>query len=470
MGDSEQLVLERSRMSDHAIKRAALLAATLSSFLTPFMGSAVNIALPSIAEDLAMDVVLLGWVSLSYSLAAAMFLLPFGRIADIYGRRRIFVYGLLVYTAASLLCGLAVSSASLIVFRVLQGISGAMLFGTGMAILTSVYPPGERGRVLGFNAATVYVGLSVGPFLGGLLTQWLGWRSVFFATVPLGLIAVASVLWRLKGEWAEARGERFDWVGGSGFGLSLAALMYGLSLLPAMSGDGLVLVGVLGIAAFVVWETRAPSPVLNVRLFQRNTVFAFSNLAALINYSATSAVGFLLSLYLQVTKGLSPQDAGTILIAQPIVQAVFSPLSGWLSDRVEPRVLASTGMGFTVVGLLLLTALGQESALWFVVASLIFLGFGFALFSSPNTNAVMGSVEKRFYGVASAVLGTMRLIGQMLSVGVATLMVALYVGRTQITMESSARFLQSVRTTSIVFAALCTVGVVASLARGRAHR
>jgi EmrB/QacA subfamily drug resistance transporter len=458
------------RPSDIAIRRSALVAATLSSFLTPFMASAVNIALPSIGQELALDAVLLSWVSMAYSLTAAIFLLPFGRIADIHGRRKVFMYGIAAYMITSALCGLATSAAVLISFRLLQGMSGAMIFGTGVAILTSVFPPGERGRVLGLNTATVYAGLSAGPFLGGLLTQQLGWRSIFWVVVPLGAIVIAFTWLKLKGEWAEAKGERFDWPGATVFGLALAALMYGFSRLPAPSGVWLILASIAGMVAFVWWEMRAPSPILHVRLFTRNTVFVFSNLAALINYSATSAVGFLLSLYLQYVQGFSPQQAGAILIAQPIVQAIFSPLSGRLSDTIEPRTVASLGMGLTMVGLFLLAFLGQGTALWLILLNLVLLGFGFALFSSPNTNAIMGAVEKRFYGVASATVGTMRLIGQMLSMGIATLLLSLHVGRAQITVENSASFMQSAQVTFGIFVGLCFLGILASLARGKAHR
>lgn len=341
-----------------------------------------------------------------------------------------------------------------------------MIFGTGVAILTSVFPPNERGRVLGINVASVYVGLSLGPVLGGLLTQHFGWRSVFFSTVPLGLVVIVAVLWKLKGEWAEAKGERFDLAGSVIYSLALVAIMYGFSLLPAISGAWLIAIGILGIVAFVWWETRAKSPVLNISLFRNSAVFLFSNLSALVNYSATSAVGFLLSLYLQYIKGFSPTHAGLILVSQPVVMAILSPVAGRLSDRVEPRLIASMGMALTTIGLVLLIFLNQDSGLYFILVSLVILGLGFAFFSSPNTNAVMSSVEKKFYGVASGTLGTMRLTGQMLSLGVAMLLFALYIGKVQITPEYYPLFLKSVKTAFIIFAVLCFGGIFASLARG----
>ncbi len=459
--------MERIIMNNAVNKRYALLIATLASFLTPFMGSSVNIALPSIGSEFKIDAVLLSWVATSYLLAAAMFLVPFGRIADIYGRKKIFTHGILIFTISSFLAAISTSAIVLISFRVLQGIGSAMIFGTGVAILTSVFPIGERGKALGINVASVYTGLSLGPFLGGFLTQHLGWRSIFLANVPLGLIIIVLIFWKLKGEWAEAKGEKFDFAGSIIYSITLIAIMYGFSLLPAMSGAWLILMGALGIFSFVKWEMKVESPVLNINLFRNNTVFAFSNLAALINYSATFAVSFLLSLYLQYIKGLSPQNAGIILVSQPVVMAIFSPFAGRLSDRIEPRIVASTGMSLTVVALFLFTFLNDKTTLEFIVVSLILLGFGLALFSSPNTNAVMSSVENRFYGVASGTIGTMRLTGQMLSMGIAMLIFAIYIGRVQITPEYYSLFLSSAKTAFTVFAVLCFVGIFASLARGK---
>ena len=454
-------------MDMSAQKRSVLLVATTASFLTPFMGSSINIALPSIGHEFAMDAVLLGWVATSYLLAAAMFLVPFGRVADIYGRKKVFIYGISIYTFASLLSALSPSALVLIVFRVLQGIGSAMIFGTGVAMLTSVFPPGERGRALGINVASVYLGLSLGPFLGGLLTQQLGWRSIFFANVPLGLFVITLTLWKLEGEWAEARGERFDGTGSVLYSLTLVAIMYGFSQLPAMTGAWLILFGLAGFGGFLVWEIRRVSPVFNINLFRKNKVFMFSNLAALINYSATFAVAFLLSLYLQYIKGLSPQTAGFIMVTQPIVMTACSPFAGWLSDRIEPQIVASIGMALTAIGLFILTFVGATTGFEFIVADLILLGTGFALFSSPNTNAVMSSVERKSYGVASATVGTMRLVGMMFSMGIAMLIFAVYLGRVQITPAYYPIFLKGMKTALIIFVVLCFAGVFASMARGR---
>ncbi len=413
-------------MNEAATKRSTLIIAALSSFMTPFMGSSINIALPSIGKKFQIDAVLLSWVATAYLLAAAISLVPFGRLADIYGRKKIYKYGIGIFTLTSFLSAISISAPMLITFRIFQGVGSAMIFATGIAILSSVFPPQERGKALGINVAAVYTGLSLGPVLGGFLTQHLTWRSVFLFNVPLGLIIICLVLWKLKGEWAEAKGEKFDLLGSIIYSLAIIAIMYGISLLPAMMSLWIILLGLLGILVFVKWEFRVKTPVYDLNLFRTNRVFAFSNLAALINYSATFAVTFLLSLYLQYIKALSPQSAGMILIAQPIVMTIFSPFAGRLSDRIEPRVVASIGMTLTAIGLFFFTALQENSRLEFIIARLIVLGFGFAFFSSPNTNAIMGSVEKRFYGLASGSVGTMRLLGMMISMGIATLIFAVF--------------------------------------------
>jgi len=450
-------------------KGVVVLIATMSSFITPFNFASVNIALPSIGRELQLDAVSLGWVATAYMLAGAAFLVPLGRLADIRGRKRIFLIGMIIDAVASALCAVSPSGVWLIVFRAVQGLGGAMIFGTGVAILTSVFPARERGRALGLNVAAVYTGLSVGPLIGGFFTDRLGWGSIFYVNAFLALIVVVTVIWKLKGEWAGARGEKFDLVGSVIYCLTLVAIIYGFSELPDLIGAWLVLAGLAGAAAFVMWEVRQKCPVLDISIFRENRVFRYSNLAALINYSATASTAFLLSLYLQYIKGFSPEYAGLILVAQPVVMVICSPFAGSLSDRIEPRLVASAGMALTAAGLVMLVFLDGNSGLVFVLAILVVLGVGFGFFSSPNTNAVMSSVERNYYGVAAGMLGTMRLTGQMFSLAVALLLFALYIGRVQITPEYYSSFLTSMRTAFIISAALCGAGVFASIARGKTH-
>ncbi len=458
---------QESRTVDRSV---VLFVASMASFLTPFMGSSINLALPSIGRELAADAVTLSWIATAYLLAAAVFLVPLGRLADIRGRRLVFLAGTIGYTVVSFACGLAWSKGSLVTFRALQGFTDAMMFGTSTAIVTSVYPPGERGRALGVTVASVYAGLAAGPLIGGFLTASLGWRSIFLLTTIMGLVVVALTLWKMRGEWVEARGQKLDVIGSLLYGATLLGIMYGFRLLPAPSGFAFIAGGVAFLAAFVVRERRAPWPVLDLALFRGNAVFAFSSLSALINYAATSALSFFLSLYLQYIKGLDPRTAGLVMLAQPVMMAVFSPVAGRLSDRVQPRLIASAGMALSTAGLAAMAFLDARSSLALVAAALAVCGFGFALFSSPNTSAIMGAVDRRYYGVASATTGAMRLVGQMLSMGIAALLISLYVGQVEITPERHPAFLAALRLGFLVFAGLCLAGIFASLARGTVRR
>jgi MFS family permease len=379
----------------------------------------------------------------------------------------VFARGVLAYAAGSLACALAPSAGALLAARVLQGAGGAAIFGTNVAILTSVLPPGRRGAALGLNVSSVYLGLSLGPFLGGVLTEHVGWRSLFHLSAALGLVLAVVVSHGLHGEWAESRGEPFDAAGALLYATGLLALMYGLARLPSAAAAALAGAGLLLLGACATWERRVAYPVLPVRLFLENRVFALSNAAALVNYAATFAVGFLLSLYLQYVAGMSPQSAGLVLVAQPVVMTVVSPFAGRLSDHAESRVIASLGMGLTAAGLALLCLLGAATPLPFTLACLALLGCGFGLFSSPNTNAVMASVERRDYGVASASLGTMRLAGQMLSMALATLVLRFTVGPVALTAERREPLVLAIRVAFALFCALCVLGTFASLARGR---
>ncbi len=452
---------------ERSVKRTALSIAVIASFMTPFMGSAINVALPTIGKEFHANAVQISWVATSYILAAAIFLVPLGKLADIVGRKKIYTIGLSLFIISSILCALSGSIHQLIFFRVIQGLGSSMIFSTSTAIITSVYPPGERGRPLGINVSAVYIGLSIGPFGGGLLTQHLGWQSIFLVLVPIALSAIILILAMLKQEWADAYRERFDWRGSILYGTALFLLMYGFTLLPEWFGWLFITSGLILFGGFFRVEKRSAYPVLEINLFRYNRIFAFSNLAALINYAATSATGFLLSLYLQYIKDLSPQQAGLVLVSQPIIMALLSPFSGKLSDKIESRIVASIGMGLSMVGLLLLVFISPATSNLIIVINLLILGTGFALFSSPNVNAIMNSVEKKFLGVASGTQATMRAVGQMFSMGIAMMLFSLFIGRTEINPSNHAAFLSSVKMAFLIFSILCFGGIFASIARGK---
>jgi EmrB/QacA subfamily drug resistance transporter len=449
---------------NNEVNKVVLMAVTMTSnFFNPLMGAAVNIALPKISGEFSLDAIAMSWVTMAFLLASAVCLVPLGKIGDMLGRKKIFLYGNIFFMLATFMCAFSYSGYFLIFSRLLQGIGSAMMFSTSMAIIISAFPPNERGKVIGLNVAAVYVGLSAAPILGGLLTQTLGWRSLFFINAAVSMLIIFAIIFKIKAEWIESINEKFDWLGTLIYMPSMAALMYGFSKLPDTIAIIYTLGGIVGLITFVFVELKEPFPVLNMKLFFENKVFASSNLSAFINYSAVFAVSFVLSLYLQYAKHLSPKDAGLVLITQPLLMALVTVFSGRLSDKINPHWLASSGMAIGVMGLLMLTFIEKETSQSFIVVALAILGFGFGLFSSPNTNMLMSSVDRNFYGVASATLSTMRATGMMFSMAIASLSVHLFVGEQTINDTNIESFIHSSKVIFMVFTLLCVVGVFASL-------
>ncbi|MDR2910911.1 MAG: MFS transporter [Bacteroidales bacterium] len=452
---------------EKSFKRSVLAVTSFTAFLTPFLGSAVNLALPAIGKEFNADAVEMGWIMSSYILTSAIFLLLFGKLGDIIGRKKIFSYGILLFIVSTFLIVFSWNITVLIFFRIIQGLSSAMIFGTSMAIITAVFKLGERGRAMGFNVMATYLGLSLGPVIGGLLTQHFGWRSIFVFLVPLGIISFVLIKRKIKTEWADAADEKYDWKGSVVYGLALFAFMYGFSILPTIAGWIFLTAGLLLAFLFMFIELRVSNPVFEFGLVIRNRVFAFSSIAALINYSATNAIGFFISLYLQYLKGFDAKTAGLVMISQPVAMMLLSPVAGRLSDQKNPGIIASIGMGVISLGLILLCFLNENTHIAYIITLFVILGAGFGLFSSPNSNAIMSSVEKKYLGVASGILGTMRMIGQMMSMGIAMMLLSLYIGRESIIPENYHSLMSAIKIGFLAFAILSVLGVFASLARNK---
>jgi EmrB/QacA subfamily drug resistance transporter len=450
-------------------KNLILIIICVIAIMTTFMVSALNVALPVISQEFQADAVLLNWIVAAYALGIAIFSVPFGRIADIVGIKKIFITGIIVIILSSVSVIFASAAPHLIVIRLMQGIGAAMMTSTSMAMISVAFPGKQRGRALGYYTAFVYAGISLGPLFGGIITERLYWKDIFWVPIPIGIAVLVLTFWKIKSEWAECRGEKFDYIGSFIYGFSLAAVMYGFSLLPQLLGGIITAAGVFCMAGFFIYENRSASPILNVSLFRNNRAFAFSNLAALIAYIATAAITFLLSLYLQYIKGFSAETAGLILISQPVIQTVLSPIAGRLSERFQTRVLASLGIAVVCLGMISLALLSNETSVVWIIITLLVLGAGFALFSSPNINAIMSSVTPKYYGVASSVSGTTRTIGQTLSIGICMIIMAILIGRAVIAPENYPALLNSVKLAFGIFAVLCFLAVFASLSRGGAE-
>ncbi len=455
-------------MQPQVSRSATLFAVCTAHFLMPFMMSAVGVALPAIGREFGASALQLGLVETTYVLSASIFLLAMGRLGDIHGRRRIFQSGIVVFTIAGGLLSQAWSIESVIALRFLQGMGGSMVMATTIAIVVSVFPPEERGKALGIAVASVYAGISCGPFIGGALVTSFGWRTIFYLSVPLGLLVFAITAAKLRGEWAESRGEPFDWPGSLVYAASILLLISGASNLHRGPWAWVLAAGGLcGIAFFLALQARTPYPLLDVALLRRNRVFALSNLAALLNYAATFGVTFFLSLYLQYIKGMSAREAGALLIIQPIVQTLLSPLCGRLADRYPAERVATAGMALCAAGLGVAATFTGETSLSLVVVTLGFLGTGFALFSSPNTSVIMGSVEPRHLGVASGLSASMRTLGMMTSMTIITVIFSVLMAGHAVTPETHPAFLKSMQTALLVFCGLCGLGILFSMARLR---
>ncbi len=443
----------------------------VTSFMGTFLISSINIALPAIGEDFNLNAVSLSWIVTSFLLSTAMLMLPVGRWGDMSGIRKLFKAGIVLFTLSSILCGLAGSGFWLIVFRFLQGIGAAFTNTTGSAILVSSFPPRYRGRVLGMSVSAVYLGLAFGPFVGGMLTQYLGWRSIFLISGSLSVFTtLIAFLFLGKDEAELPANRRIDLKGTLFYMAGLVAMVFGSARIPSTAGWILMGGGLLLLVTFWMLEKRSSMPVIDTRLFTHNRLFAFSNMAALINYSATFAIVFLLSLYLQKVRGLNPSDAGTILIAQPVVMALLSPVTGRLSDRIQPRYLTSLGMTCCTLGLGSFALLTDATPIWLIIVQLAGVGLGFALFSSPNMNTIMSSVDRSQYGQASGTASTMRVLGQIVSMTIATLFFSAIFGKLTIGEVSGPLFMKAMKWGFTVFALISAAGIYFSWNRGRISR
>lgn len=437
-----------------------------TAFITTFTGSAMNLAIPTLGAEFQASAGTVGWIVTVYTLIVAAFSVPWGRLADLKGRKQILVMGLVVFTLSSLASIFAKSMWILIFCRGLQGIGASMIFSTNTALLISAFPETERGKVLGYSIAATYVGMSAGPVLGGVLNQQFSWRSIFIFTSIVSGIALLVAWKKLSTECEVNEKPKYDKQGAILYLGMILLSMYGLSSL----GKGIfpILMIAFGVALGFLWvkhERKIAEPMVQVRLFQKNAAYTCANLAALMNYGATYAISYLLSIYLQVIVGYSSQGAGLVLIIHPLLMAVLSSATGKWSDRYAPEKLASVGMAFCTAGLMICIFLNQASGLWIVILALFVTGIGFALFSSPNTNAVMACVKETEYGVASSVLATMRSLGNTLSMAIVTAVTNYYMGFEPLQHAEPQTLIGTMRWAFGIYTAICLSGVFISMKR-----
>jgi len=443
----------------------------LGTFMSALDGSVVNTLLPVLSEALHTSIAGIEWVATIYLLVISGLLLSVGRAGDLFGHKRLFLGGFALFVVGSALCGLANSAHALIALRVVQALGAAMLMATSPAILTLSFPTSQRGRALGAQGTFTYLGLTVGPSLGGWLAEAFGWRSVFYINVPVGLAAIALAARSIADDHVEKAEERFDFLGASLFTAGLVALMIALNqghdwgwTSPLTSG--LLVIALALLTLFVQVERRRSAPMLDLSLFGSRT-FSASAASALMNYACVYAVTFVLPFLLIQGRGLGTARAGLVLTAQPIVMAIVAPISGALSDRIGSRGLATVGMLLLAAGLVALGLLVADGSLTQIAAALALFGLGIGIFVSPNNSALMGAAPRNRQGIASGVLATSRNVGMVLGVGFAG---AIFTTVTARAASPSAGLVAGVRASLLSAAGVALVGAVTSAVRGETRR
>jgi EmrB/QacA subfamily drug resistance transporter len=438
-----------------------LVAIGTGSFMAALDGSVVNTILPVLRGDFQSDVAAIQWVATIYLLVLSGLMLTFGRLGDLRGHKSIYIWGFGIFVLSSVLCGVAWSASVLVIFRGLQAVGGAMLASNAPAIVTGSFPAEQRGRAFGLASTMTYLGLTVGPSLGGWLTQVFGWRTVFYINVPVGALALVLSLFFIPKDFPTESRQRFDLPGAVVFLAGLTALLLGLNKGADWGWTSPIALGLLVgacalIAIFIFIEQHSPSPMLDLSLF-RIPLFSMSVISAVLNYICVYTVIFLMPFYLIQGRGLNPAQAGLLLTAQPIIMAIAAPISGALSDKVGSRLPGMLGMGVLAGGLLLLAGLGPGTTFEMVALALAVTGSGTGIFISPNTSALMGSAPRSRQGIASGVQATARNVGMVLGIGLAG---AIFT--THLAQNTSAALFKGVDTAFLVAAGVAVFGILMS--------
>ena len=439
----------------------------LGSFLSPLSMAAVSIAIPSMADELRADAILVSWLPTVFLLSNVALMLPFGKLADNYGRKRIYALGLATNALGSLGAFFAPSIEWILFFRFIQGAASAMIFGTALAIITSVFPARARGLPLGLNTASVYIGLTAAPLIGGYATEVFGWRSVFLLPIPFATVLLTLIHFAVHSEWRAQKHSKFDWAGTCIFAAWSGSLVVGLAGLPDWPNIVLLALSFALLLLFVKHQDSTTEPLIRIGLFKESRLFSFSLASASMMYGATFPIIFVLSLYLQYIRGLSPFESGQVIMVQSVAMAILAPLSGKLSDRIQPRFIATLGCISVGAGFAMLTQLDHATTTDYVSASVVLIGIGFGLFSAPNHNAVMSSVPQSEVGVASASISLARVSGNLVGISGVNLLVHILLGDTLITPERYPELLDVVKY-SMAIGCACVMGaIILSASRGR---
>ena len=425
----------------------------------------LNLALEAIQDDFLCSEHQLGLVSSIYFIVSVVFLLPAAKVADIYGKKLVFLSGGVIALTGVILSFYSPNIYMLYVFRGITGAGMACITATSVSMIADVYEPQERGLALAINTACVYVGTSIGPTLGGVITEFLGWRMIFSILIPFLLLSFIC-MFRFKYNIKSTPGKHFDIGGSVIYGISIVLLMFGVTHLPDLTSYVMIAVGSLVMVGLVIYESREENPVVRFSMF-KNSRFSRSMLALLLNYSASYGIVFFLSRYLQEIGALSPTEAGLILMTQSVVQVCFTLWAGKICTRTDMRILPTVGMIVTCCALVMLMFVKETLNIPLLLAALAVLGMGLGLFSAPNTTAIMSYVTKEQYNAASGMIGTVRQIGMGLSMGIATCLISIFLGKdTALDPSNYGTFMEILMYAWVIFFIFCAIGAVFSWFRG----
>ncbi|MBZ9571015.1 MFS transporter [Methanobrevibacter sp. TMH8] len=439
-----------------------LLITALSYFLSGYVVSVISIALPNMARDFAVSAVAQNWIAIIFFLTIAIFSIPFGKISAKFGLKKTFYLGLILLIIGSLGVSVSNSSNFLIAFRALQGFSVAILNVSTLAIVTESMPPHERGKGIGIITSIAYVGLIVANILGGFLTHNFGWRSVFLFVIPFLILTILITYFKVSDEWIFSKGEKFDYIGALIFGLAISFLTYGFTTIHELNGIILVLLAIISFAIFGKWQLKSKFPLFPIKII-KNRVFTFASFAAFLCSFATFVITYIVDYHLQYIKGIDPQLTGLILMLAPLSMAISTFFAGRLSDKFNPRILASSGLTLAFISLIILAFMDSTTTIPVIIMAIILEGVGYGMFISPNTNIVMSSLPDKFASIASATVSTTRVIGETLSLGMLTVTFAIIMGSLQILPQYFHLLIVSSKIVAIIASIGCLAGIFVSL-------
>ncbi|MDR0767108.1 MAG: MFS transporter [Methanosarcinales archaeon] len=449
----------KSTLSD---KKYILLITSLSYFLCAFSVSVISIALRHIGDDFEISAVAQTWIATIFFLSIAIFSLPFGKIAGKFGLKRTFYLGLMTLAVASFGSFISPSVEFLIAFRALQGLGVAILNVSTLAILVESMPLSERGKGIGIITAAAYVGLVASEVIGGFLTHNFGWRSIFLVVIPFLMLTAVITYLKVPNEWKFMEGSKFDYIGAAIFAAAISLFIYGLTVLNTLTGGILVIISIVLFALFGIWELKVKDPMYPVKIL-KNKGFTFASIAAILCSFATFAVLFIVTYHLQIVKGMPTDQTGVITMLLPISMAVSTVIAGHLSDKFNPRIIASSGLGIIFIALVILSVLDKTTPLFVIITAIILQGVGYGMFVSPNTNIVVSALSSKLAPIATATVSTTRVIGEALSLGMLTLVFAIFMGSLHLIPENSAELILSSQVFTILAGIICVLAIVFSL-------